>query len=188
MKAGNLQDALWDIVQWVAEMQVPPAKELEGMDCWTYCSFCDAFVSQNAQGKYPHEPNCKVTKARELLKHRELQPHEETKPMVCALCGKRYESTDSGWCGQQSVAFCSRDHMERWQRAMVKNVFALGDEVTLWDLRPGAIFVTREGVYAVKSEYIHPDNMCECVLLASGEYAHFENGNQTLVREVRLAE
>jgi hypothetical protein len=186
MKTDNLQEALWDVVRWVAEMQVAPAKELEGLDCWTYCSFCDAFVSQDAQGKYPHEPNCKVTKARELLKQRESRV--KVKPMVCARCGKRYEPTDSGWCGKSSVTFCSLDHMEQWEKTTTKDAFALGDEVKLWDLRPGAIFVTRDGCYAVKSEYLYPNGVCECVLLASGEYAHFEQGNRTLVREVRLAE
>lgn len=60
--------------------------------------------------------------------------------------------------------------------------------VYLRDLRPGAVFVTREGTYAVKSEYRYssePLAQCECILLASGEYAHFRDGNETLVREVR---
>src|SRR2546430_1819646 len=62
--------------------------------------------------------------------------------------------------------------------------------VMLKDLRPGAVFVTREGIYAVKSEYRYssePLAQCECVLLASGEYAHFRDGNETLVREVSVA-
>ncbi len=68
-----------------------------------------------------------------------------------------------------------RPHEEEW--------------VMLKDLRPGAVFVTREGVYAVKSEYRYsnePLAQCECVLLASGEYAHFRDGNETLVREVSV--
>lgn len=60
-------------------------------------------------------------------------------------------------------------------------------EVTLFELRPGAIFVT-EGIYAVKSEYYYPNGHCQCVLLESGEYAHFANGNRTRVREVVLPE
>lgn len=59
-------------------------------------------------------------------------------------------------------------------------------EVMLKDLRPGALFVTPKGVYAVKSEYHYPNGECECVLLESGEYAHFPDGNQTLVREVEI--
>jgi hypothetical protein len=63
------------------------------------------------------------------------------------------------------------------------------EEVYLRDLRPGAVFVTREGIYAVKSEYYYTgdsESQCECVLLASGEYAHFRDGNETLVREVSV--
>ena len=40
-------------------------------------------------------------------------------------------------------------------------------------LRNGAIFETRDGIRAVKSEYHYPNGGCECVLLSSGEYAHF---------------
>ncbi|BCL83132.1 hypothetical protein ccbrp13_55970 [Ktedonobacteria bacterium brp13] len=61
--------------------------------------------------------------------------------------------------------------------------------ITLLELRPGAVFVTDDGVYAVKSEYrysSHPTAQCECILLDSGEYAHFTNGNQTMVREVQV--
>src|SRR6266568_1372009 len=61
--------------------------------------------------------------------------------------------------------------------------------VMLKDLCPGAVFVTREGIYAVKSEYFYTgdsQSQCECVLLASGEYAHFRDGNRTLVREVSV--
>ncbi len=65
----------------------------------------------------------------------------------------------------------------------------MNDEVTLKDLRPGAVFVTRNGTYAVKSEYYYdngPQSQYQCVLLASGEYAHFPDGNRTLVREVKV--
>lgn len=61
--------------------------------------------------------------------------------------------------------------------------------MTLLELRPGAVFVTNDGVYAVKSEYRYdssPRSQCECVLLESGEYAHFKDGNQTIVSEVSL--
>lgn len=69
-----------------------------------------------------------------------------------------------------------------------KDVLKFGEEVTLEDLRPGAIFVTPQGNYAVKSEYHYPSGVCQSVLLASGEYAHFEDGNATLVREVRIGD
>lgn len=62
---------------------------------------------------------------------------------------------------------------------------------TLNELRYGAIFVTHDGTYAVKSEYRYsndPQSQCLCILLESGEYAHFVDGNKTLVREIVLKE
>lgn len=57
----------------------------------------------------------------------------------------------------------------------------------LSDLRPGAIFVTvNGGIRAVASEYHYPTGQVECILLASGEYAHFPNGNDELVQEINL--
>lgn len=57
---------------------------------------------------------------------------------------------------------------------------------TLDDLRPGALFVTRDGVKAVKSKYKYGDGSTqwECILLASGEFAHFPEKNQTQVRQI----
>jgi hypothetical protein len=56
----------------------------------------------------------------------------------------------------------------------------------LGDLPKGAIFETvNGGIRAVKSEYVYPDGQCECVLLVSGEYAHFPDGNSEEVREIR---
>lgn len=55
------------------------------------------------------------------------------------------------------------------------------------DLPPGSLFVTRAGVLAVKSEYRYPNGAPECVLLASGEYAHFADGGRTEVEPVDLA-
>lgn len=58
---------------------------------------------------------------------------------------------------------------------------------TLDALPPGALFVTDDGTMAVKSEYKYyntPDGQWLCVLLATGEYAHFEHGNKTLVQLV----
>lgn len=61
------------------------------------------------------------------------------------------------------------------------------NETTLEDLRPGAIFVTREGVYAVKSEYCYGNaSQYLCILLESGEYAHFPDGNATIVCECKI--
>jgi hypothetical protein len=60
--------------------------------------------------------------------------------------------------------------------------------IKLEKLRTGAIFETRSGIRAIKSEYHYPNFNCQCVLLASGEYAHFEKGDNELVREIRLAE
>lgn len=68
------------------------------------------------------------------------------------------------------------------------------DLVSLRDLRPGAVFVVLEsGTMAVKSEYHYPapsgssqETQCECILLESGEYAHFPKGNDTLVKEVAI--
>lgn len=66
--------------------------------------------------------------------------------------------------------------------------FELGDKTTVERLSPGAVFATEYGVYAVKSEYRYGEEpyQCQCVLLASGEYAHFKNGDQTIVYEVIL--
>lgn len=65
--------------------------------------------------------------------------------------------------------------------------FELGDETTIGDLRPGAVFATGSGTYAVKSEYKYSDEASaqyQCILLESGEYAHFKDGNATGVWEV----
>lgn len=58
---------------------------------------------------------------------------------------------------------------------------------TLEELRQGAIFVTTGGIRAVKTEYKYgnePDSQWQCVLLESGEYAHFPDGNDTKVKEI----
>ena len=49
----------------------------------------------------------------------------------------------------------------------------LGEWVKLHELREGALFETRSGNRAVKSEYHYPWGGIQCVLIASGEYAHF---------------
>lgn len=65
------------------------------------------------------------------------------------------------------------------------------EHIKLRDLRKGALFKTTEGVKAVKSEYYYSsawphtkETQCLCVLLASGEYAHFPNKNDELVKEI----
>ena len=59
--------------------------------------------------------------------------------------------------------------------------------VTLKEIRPGAVFCTLRGEMAVKSEYTYGDGVCQCVLLESGEYAHFPGRNNELVREIELS-
>lgn len=58
--------------------------------------------------------------------------------------------------------------------------------LTLDELRPGAVFETRDHVKAVKSEYKYGDSSTqwECILIASGEFAHFPEKNQTQVRQI----
>lgn len=57
------------------------------------------------------------------------------------------------------------------------------------DLRPGAVFETQGGILAVKTEYRYSaGGGCQCILLASGENAHFSNSatshDLTPVREL----
>lgn len=66
--------------------------------------------------------------------------------------------------------------------------------IPLSELRAGAIFETREGARAVKSEYHHSfvackatgKPVCLCILLGSGEYGFFKDGNATMVREIAI--
>lgn len=67
---------------------------------------------------------------------------------------------------------------------METEYFPLGDKTTIAELREGSVFATEDGVYAVKSEYRLGDGRCQCVLLASGEYARFKDGDATTVYEV----
>lgn len=60
--------------------------------------------------------------------------------------------------------------------------------IKLGDLRNGAIFETQDGIKAVKSEYCYDNtggSQARCILLESGEMAHFPNGNEELVREIQ---
>ncbi len=63
-----------------------------------------------------------------------------------------------------------------------------GKWTTIAELEPGTIFETEDGVVAVKSEYggYSDDVASMCVLVASGEYAHFKNGNNERAREIIL--
>jgi len=74
----------------------------------------------------------------------------------------------------------NRAHMVPWQ---------IGDWTTLSALREGAIFTTRDGIRAVKSEYRDGGKILS-YLLASGECAHFSldpgEHNATEVREIIL--
>lgn len=65
-----------------------------------------------------------------------------------------------------------------------------GDWTTLEELPEGALFETEDGVRAAKSEYRYgnePGSQCQCVLLASGEYAHFPERDLEKVREIHIA-
>lgn len=98
-----------------------------------------------------------------------------------ARLSQEYQSTH--------VDFTEED-FENWLTGKLKEKAAeqtqtMSDEITLAELRPGAVFVTRDNVYAVKSEY-HHELQCECILLESGEYAWFKDRDKTLVREVSV--
>jgi hypothetical protein len=65
----------------------------------------------------------------------------------------------------------------------------MAEWVELDDLEPGTLFETKSGSRAVKSEYHYgneADSQWECILLDTGEAAHFAEKNQTLVRELIL--
>jgi hypothetical protein len=49
----------------------------------------------------------------------------------------------------------------------------MSEWIPLSEAPKGAVFETKDGCRAVKSEYRYPNGGHECVLLASGEYAHF---------------
>ena len=61
------------------------------------------------------------------------------------------------------------------------------EQTTLEALRPGAVFMTLDGIAAVKSEYHYKSGAPQCVLLSSGEYAHFPERGATVVREIGLS-
>lgn len=79
---------------------------------------------------------------------------------------------------------CKIDLLKTLESDMEIEYFPLGDKTTLHELRKGAVFATEDGIYAVKSEYRYSDGQWQCILLESGEYAHFRDGNHTVVYEV----
>lgn len=59
--------------------------------------------------------------------------------------------------------------------------------ITLKNLRAGAIFETKDGIRAVKSENRYggrPDAQFECIRLNNGSRTFFEEHNQERVREI----
>jgi hypothetical protein len=65
----------------------------------------------------------------------------------------------------------------------------LGLEDTQWTIatiEPGTLFKA-DGVYAVKSEYHLAHGTCMCILLASGEYGYFSQGDDTPAEVIDLA-
>jgi hypothetical protein len=60
--------------------------------------------------------------------------------------------------------------------------------ITLAKLRKGAVFVTKDVVLAMKTEYHTFDGgqQCDCYLLESGESAHFKSGDKELVCEIKI--
>ena len=65
----------------------------------------------------------------------------------------------------------------------------MSEWIKLGELRNGAIFETRNGVRAMKTEYhtFNQESQCDCYLLESGEAAHFENKDHEEVREIEIA-
>lgn len=58
--------------------------------------------------------------------------------------------------------------------------------ITLKLLPSGSLFETKNGIKAIKSEYYYQNGQCKCILLNSGEYAHFEEGNNTKVKIISI--
>uniref|UniRef100_A0A6M3KJK8 Uncharacterized protein n=1 Tax=viral metagenome TaxID=1070528 RepID=A0A6M3KJK8_9ZZZZ len=60
--------------------------------------------------------------------------------------------------------------------------------VRLVNLRSGAVFVTRDGILAVKTEYRYTSHNPQpmCILLDSGQYAHFPGLDREWVMEIEV--
>lgn len=56
----------------------------------------------------------------------------------------------------------------------------------LGNLRPGAMFRTKDGIWAVKSRYLEdiPEEQNSCIQLLDGDIALFKDGNDTLAKEI----
>lgn len=70
-------------------------------------------------------------------------------------------------------------------RLCVRELSSVAEWVRLEDLPPGMVFATKSGTLAVKSEY-RSNGKAMCVLLGTGEYAHFANGDETLVQALEV--
>lgn len=120
-----------------------------------------------------------------INKCREPGVSEQTK-LIAWLAERELEV----WSAEEELEDAIESHITDQQvRTFV------GDWMPLKELREGAIFETKDGTRAVKSEYHYgdvPNHGCMCILLESGEYAHFGNTgaeahNATIVREVILS-
>lgn len=69
------KEALWEIVKEVAEEDSTCYNDNDGR---MHCPFCTAQTSSFIH-EFPHQPDCIIMKARELIKQRELQPRVEFK-------------------------------------------------------------------------------------------------------------
>lgn len=67
-------------------------------------------------------------------------------------------------------------------------VVIVGDETTLEALPAGTLFRTDAGVVALKTQYHYTNHNPQpmCILLGSGEYAHFPAREQTRVRPITV--
>ena len=78
------QETFWQIVQEVAETESEYGANLDFDDKYLnyYCPFCEGVIltSNFARGEpFPHESDCIVTKARQLMEWRKAQPCIELK-------------------------------------------------------------------------------------------------------------
>jgi hypothetical protein len=120
----------------------------------------------------------------------EAVPTRKLIALYAALCDA-LEDVPAGSSGT------AREALEAWAEVTFQGLRMARREsrpptpfVSLGDLRPGAVFETPSGVRAVKTEYRTFDGgrQCDCYLLASGEAAHFPDGDRQTVREVPLEE
>jgi hypothetical protein len=102
------------------------------------------------------------------------------KSMGAMLPGRAGGRSNCSWAGQ----FCGHAG-----RLWLREVGGEDVRMQLGNVPNGSLITVRdqasgELIVAMKSEYRYsnePDAQCMCVLLGSGEYAHFEKGNRTLV-------